>query len=231
MALTNGMIWLIFIAVMVLSLIVQSVLQSRFRKYSKVPLTNGMTGAEVAMKMLNDNGIYDVKVVPTNGMLTDFYNPANKTVSLSEGVYASRSVAAAAVAAHECGHAIQHAVGYAPLRMRTALVPVVSFASNIVQWILLLGILMINTFPALLWIGIALFAMTTLFSFITLPVEVNASMRAVSWLGNAGITNEKTQPMAIDALKWAAYTYVIAAIGSLATLLYYVSLAMGGRRD
>lgn len=231
MALTSGMIWLIFIAVMVLSLIVQSVLQSRFRKYSKVPLTNGMTGAEVAMKMLNDNGIYDVKVVPTNGMLTDFYNPANKTVSLSEGVYASRSVAAAAVAAHECGHAIQHAVGYAPLRMRTALVPVVSFASNIVQWILLLGILMIKTFPALLWIGIALFAMTTLFSIITLPVEVNASMRAVSWLGQAGITNEKTQPMAIDALKWAAYTYVIAAIGSLATLLYYVSLAMGGRRD
>lgn len=231
MALTNGMIWLIFIAVMILSLIVQSVLQSRFRKYSKVPLTNGMTGAEVAMKMLNDNGIYDVKVVPTNGMLTDFYNPANKTVALSEGVYSSRSVAAAAVAAHECGHAIQHAVGYAPLRMRTALVPVVSFASNIVQWILLLGILMIHTFPTLLWIGIALFAMTTLFSFITLPVEVNASMRAVSWLGNAGITNEKTQPMAIDALKWAAYTYVIAAIGSLATLLYYVSLAMGGRRD
>lgn len=231
MALTSGMIWLIFIAVMILSLIVQSVLQSRFRKYSKVPLTNGMTGAEVAMKMLNDNGIYDVKVVPTNGMLTDFYNPANKTVALSEGVYSSRSVAAAAVAAHECGHAIQHAVGYAPLKLRTALVPVVSFASNIVQWILLLGILMISTFPALLWIGIALFAMTTLFSFITLPVEVNASMRAVSWLGNAGITNEKTQPMAIDALKWAAYTYVIAAIGSLATLLYYVSLAMGGRRD
>lgn len=225
------MIWLIFIAVMVLSLIVQSVLQSKFRKYSKIPLANGMTGAEIAMKMLNENGIYDVKVVQTNGMLTDFYNPANKTVALSEGVYSSRSVAAAAVAAHECGHAIQHAVGYGPLKMRTALVPVVSFASNIVQWILLLGIIMINSFPALLWIGIGLFALTTLFSFITLPVEVNASMRAVSWMRMAGITTEETQPMAIDALKWAAYTYVIAAIGSLATLLYYVSLAMGGRRD
>ena len=164
-------------------------------------------------------------------MLTDHYNPVTKTVALSEGVYSSRSVAAAAVAAHECGHAVQHAVGYAPLKMRSALVPVVSFASNIVQWILLLGIIMVNTFPTLLWIGIGLFAMTTLFSIITLPVEVNASMRAVSWLGNAGITDSRTQPMAIDALKWAAYTYVIAAIGSLATLLYYIAIAMGGRRD
>ena len=223
------MIWIIFIAVMVLSFIIQNTLQSRFRKYSQVPLRSGMTGAEVAMKMLNDNGIYDVKVVPHNGMLTDHYNPATKTVALSEGVYASRSVAAAAVAAHECGHAVQHAVGYAPLKMRSALVPVVSFASNIVQWVLLLGIIMVHSFPALLWFGIALFAMTTLFSFITLPVEINASRRAVAWLSGSGITDVETTPMAIDALKWAAYTYVIAAIGSLATLLYYVAIAMGSR--
>lgn len=216
---------------MILSLIIQNTLQNRFRKYSKIPLSNGMSGAEVATKMLHDNGIYDVKVIPTNGMLTDHYNPVTKTVALSEGVYASRSVAAAAVAAHECGHAVQHAVGYAPLKMRSALVPVVSFASNIVQWVLLLGIIMINTFPTLLWIGIGLFALTTLFSVITLPVEVNASKRAVAWLADAGITDTQTQPMAIDALKWAAYTYVIAAVGSLATLLYYLSIALGGRRD
>ena len=228
---TIGSIWIIFIGVMVLSMIIQGTLQSRFKKYSKVALPSDMSGAEVAMKMLHDNGIYDVKVIPTNGMLTDHYNPVTKTVALSEGVYSSRSVAAAAVAAQDCGHAVQHAVGYAPLKMRSALVPVVSFASNIVQWILLLGIIMVNTFPTLLWIGIGLFAMTTLFSIITLPVEVNASMRAVSWLGNAGITDSTTQPMAIDALKWAAYTYVIAAIGSLATLLYYIAIAMGGRRD
>ena len=221
-------IWLILILTMVLSLIVQGMLTSRFNKYSKVPVGNGMTGAEIAMKMLNDNGIYDVQVVPTKGMLTDFYNPANKTVALSEGVYSSRSIAAAAVAAHECGHAIQHAKGYAPLKMRTALVPLVNFASSIVQWVLLAGVLLMSVFPGLLWFGIALFAMTTLFSFVTLPVEINASMRAVSWLGKAGITDAQTQPMAIDALKWAAYTYVITAIGSLATLLYYIGLA---RRD
>ena len=221
-------IWLILILVMLLSMIVQGMLQSRFRKYSKVPVGNGMSGAEVAMKMLNDNGIYDVKVVPTQGMLTDHYNPTTKTVALSEGVYSSRSVAAAAVAAHECGHAVQHAKGYAPLKLRSALVPVVNFASNIVQWILLLGVLLMNVFPGLLWFGIILFAATTLFSFVTLPVEINASQRAVAWLSHAGITDANTQPMAIDALKWAAYTYVIAAIGSLATLLYYIGLA---RRD
>ena len=213
---------------MVLSFIVQQMLQSRFSKYSKVPVANGMSGAEVAQKMLHDHGIYDVKVVPARGMLTDHYNPQTKTVALSEGVYASRSVAAAAVAAHECGHAVQHAIGYAPLKMRSALVPVVNFASSIVQWVLLLGVLMINTFPGLLWFGIILFASTTLFSFITLPVEVNASSRAVSWLGKSGITDSQTAPMAIDALKWAAYTYVVAALGSLATLLYYIGLA---RRD
>lgn len=219
--------WILFIAIMVLSMIVQGMLQSRFRKYSREPLPNGMSGAEVAMKMLNDNGIYDVKVVPTNGMLTDHYNPATKTVALSEGVYSSRSVAAAAVAAHECGHAVQHAKGYTPLQIRSALVPVVTFSSSIVQWIILLGIIMIKSFPMLLWVGIGLFALTTLFSFITLPVEINASKRAVAWLGTAGITDYRTQPMAIDALKWAAYTYVVAALGSLATLLYYIGIARG----
>lgn len=221
-------IWFIMILVMVLSFIVQHMLQSRFNKYSQVGLPNGMSGAEVAQKMLHDHGIYDVKVVPTRGMLTDHFNPQTKTVALSESVYASRSVAAAAVAAHECGHAVQHAYGYAPLKMRSALVPVVNFASNIVQWVLLAGVLMVNRFPGLLWIGIILFATTTLFSFITLPVEVNASSRAISWLTQTGVTDNQTRPMAIDALKWAAYTYVVAALGSLATLLYYIGLA---RRD
>lgn len=218
-------IWVIMIIVMVLSVLVQSMLQSRFNKYSKIPVANGMSGAEIAEKMLRDNGIYDVKVVSTHGTLTDHYNPQTKTVNLSEGVYASRSIAAAAVAAHECGHAIQHAYGYAPLQMRSALVPIVSFASNIVQWVLLAGVIFFYTFPGLLWIGIALFAMTTLFSFITLPVEINASVRAISWLQGAGVTDYQTRPMAIDALKWAAYTYVIAALGSLATLLYYLNMA------
>lgn len=221
-------IWIIMIVIMVLSMLIQSTLQSRFSKYSQVRLPNGMTGADVARKMLNDNGIYDVKVVPTRGMLTDHYNPQTKTVALSEGVYASCSVAAAAIAAHECGHAVQHAHGYAALRMRSALVPVVNFASNIVQWVLLAGVIFIKTFPGLLWFGIILFATTTLFSFVTLPVEINASSRAISWLTQTGITDSQTRPMAIDALKWAAYTYVIAALGSLATLLYYIGLA---RRD
>lgn len=221
-------IWIIMILVMVFSMIVQHMLQSRFDKYSRVPLTNGMTGAEVARKMLNDHGIYDVKVVPTRGMLTDHFNPQTKTVALSEAVYASRSVAAAAVAAHECGHAVQHATGYAFIRMRSALVPAVNFASNIVQWVLLAGVIFIQSMPSLIWFGIGLFAITTLFSFVTLPVEINASARAVSWLSRAGITDSYTRPMAIDALKWAAYTYVIAAVGSLATLLYYIGIA---RRD
>ena len=221
-------IYILMIVIMLVSMLVQHMLQSRFSKYSEVGLPNGMTGADVARKMLADHGIYDVKVVPTNGMLTDHFNPQTKTVALSEGVYASRSVAAAAVAAHECGHAVQHAHGYAALRMRSALVPVVSFASNIVQWVLLAGVIFINVFPALLWIGILLFATTTLFSFVTLPVEINASARAISWLTQTGITDSQTRPMAIDALKWAAYTYVVAALGSLATLLYYIGLA---RRD
>lgn len=209
-------------------MIVQQVLQSKFNKYSKVLISNGMTGAEVAQKMLHEHGIYDVKVTSTRGTLTDHYNPMTKTVNLSEGVYASRSVAAAAVAAHECGHAVQHAYGYGPLKMRSALVPVVNIASSLVSWVILAGVILIETFPLLIWIGIALFATTTLFSFVTLPVEVNASTRAISWLSNAGITDYQTRPQAVDALKWAAYTYVIAALGSLATLLYYIGIA---RRD
>ena len=175
--------------------------------------------------MLKQNGIDDVSVQCVKGRLTDHYNPQDKTVNLSEAVYASASIAACAVAAHETGHAIQHATGYAPLRMRSALVPVVTFANNTVQWVLLLGVLMINVFPTLLWIGIALFAMTTLFSLITLPVEINASQRAVMWLEGSGVVDAQTKPYAVDALKWAAYTYVIAALGSLATLFYYISLA------
>lgn len=221
-------IWFILIVIFIVSVIVQNTLQSRFNKYSKEGLPNGMSGAEVALKMLHDHGIYDVKVVPTRGSLTDHFNPQTKTVALSESVYASRSIAAAAVAAHECGHAVQYAKGYAPVRMRTALVPAVSFASNIVQWVLLTGVLLIDKFPGLIWMGIGLFAITTLFSFITLPVEINASSRAISWLSASGITDCRTQPMAIDALKWAAYTYVVAALSSLATLLYYIGIA---RRD
>ena len=215
------------IAVMVLSLIVQNMLQSRFKKYSEVPM--GLTGAEVASRMLAAHGIRDVSIVSIPGKLTDHYDPTTRTVNLSEDVYFGRSVAAAAVAAHECGHVVQHATGYVFLKMRSAMVPVVTFSNNIVSWVLLAGVLLINIFPSLLWIGIALFAVTTLFSFITLPVEINASARAVKWLENAGIVSYETKPMAVDALKWAAYTYVIAALGSLATLLYYISL--GNRRS
>ena len=221
-------IWFIVILVMVLSFIVQTVLQSKFSKYGRIRTTTGMTGADIARKMLLDNGITDVTVTCVSGSLTDHYNPQTKTVNLSESVYGMNSIAAAAVAAHECGHALQHATGYAPLRLRSALVPVVTFANNTVQWILLLGVLLINVFPSLIWIGIALFAMTTLFSLITLPVEINASVRAVQWLDNAGVTNFETKPMAADALKWAAYTYIIAALGSLATLFSYIGFA---RRD
>ena len=221
-------IWLLLIGAMILSLIIQQMLKSRFNRYSKVGIN--LSGAEIARKMLADNGIHDVEVTCVPGTLTDHYNPSTKTVNLSEAVYGQRNIAAAAVAAHECGHVIQHAKGYAPLKMRSALVPIVSFASNTVQWVLLLGVLLIAITPALLWAGIALFARTTLFSFITLPVEINASRRAVAWLENAGITTYETKPMASEALMWAAGTYVIAAISSLGTLLYYISIAMS-RRD
>ena len=219
------MIWLIFIAVMLLSWLIQTTLQSRFNKYSRVPSPHGLTGADLARLMLRQNGINDVTVQSVRGRLTDHFNPQDKTINLSESVYGSASIAACAVAAHETGHAIQHAQGYAPLRLRSALVPVVTFANNTVQWVLLLGIILLDRFPELLWCGIALFAMTTLFSFITLPVEINASQRAVQWLDGAGIVDERTRPMAADALKWAAYTYVVAALGSLATLFYYISIA------
>ena len=213
---------ILFIGIAILSYIVQANLQSKFKKYSKMPLGNGMTGRDVAIKMLHDNGICDVTVTSTPGTLTDHYNPTNKTVNLSEGVYMSSSVAAAAVAAHECGHAIQHAKAYAPLKMRSALVPFVSFASSWMTWILLIGIITVQSFPQILLGGIVLFASTTLFSFITLPVEIDASRRALAWLDSAGVTNIRNHSEASSALRSAAYTYVVAALSSLATLIYYI---------
>lgn len=221
----------LFIGIAIISFLVQANLQSKFKKYSRVPLASRLTGREVAEKMLRDNGIYNVSVTCVPGNLTDHFNPTNGTVNLSEGVYNSNSVAAAAVAAHECGHAVQHAYGYAPLRMRSALVPVVSFASTWVQWVLLAGILLVESFPGILLLGIALFAMTTLFSFITLPVEIDASRRATAWLQRAGLTSAYDHPMAVDALRSAAYTYVVAALGSLATLVYYVMIFLGRSGD
>jgi hypothetical protein len=223
-------IWIIFIGFMILSLIVSGVLKSKFNKYSKIPLDNGMSGREVAEKMLRDNGIADVRIESVQGQLTDHYNPADKTINLSQEVYNGRNISSAAVAAHECGHAVQHAKAYAWLGFRSKLVPAVSFASKWVQWILLAGILMVRTFPALLLAGIVLFALTTIFSFITLPVEIDASRKALAWLSNAGITSYQNHALAQDALKWAAYTYVIAALGSLATLLYYIMIFTGSRR-
>ena len=223
-------IWVIMIIVMVLSYIIQLTLNSKFDKYSRIPGPHGLTGADVARLMLRQNGINDVTVQSVAGKLTDHFNPQDMTINLSEGVYNSTSVAACAVAAHETGHAIQHATGYAPLRLRSALIPVVTFANNTVQWVLLLGVIMINVFPSLLWIGIGLFAMTTLFSLVTLPVEINASQRAIAWLAGSGVVDDNTKPYAVDALKWAAYTYVIAAIGSLATLFYYIGIAIS-RKD
>ena len=222
-------IWIITIAVMVLSFIIQQTLNSRFAKYSKVPSPQGITGADAARLMLRRNGIDNVSVECIPGKLTDHFNPQTMTINLSESVYNSPSIAALAVACHETGHAIQHAEGYAPLRLRSALVPVVNFANNTVQWVLLAGVLMINITPSLLYLGIALFAMTTLFSFVTLPVEINASVRAVKWLEGTGLVDDRTAPMAADALKWAAYTYVVAALGSLATLIYYISIASDRR--
>ena len=218
-------IWLIMILVMLASFAIQQVLESKFNKYSQVPNPSGLTGAQVAEKMLDFYGIHNVQVRRTNGVLTDHFDPRNRTVNLSDAVYSSSSIAAAAVAAHECGHVVQYAQGYAPVKLRSALVPAINFCNMTVQWVLLLGVLLINIFPAILWVGIALFGVTTLFSVVTLPCEINASSRAVSWLSNSGIADERTRPMAVDALKWAAYTYVIAAIGSVATLLYYIGIA------
>jgi hypothetical protein len=223
-------IWIIFIAFTLLSWLVSYQLKSRFEKYSQIPTSNGMTGKEVVEQMLRDHGVTGVKIGSVSGQLTDHYNPAEKTINLSHEVYNGRNVAAAAVAAHETGHAIQHAQAYSWLQMRSALVPIVSFSSKWVQWILLAGILLVNAFPQLLLAGIIMFAATTLFSVITLPVEVDASRRALRWLKTTGITNYESQKSADDALRWAAYTYFVAALSSLATLLYYVMIYMG-RRD
>ena len=220
----------LFVGIAVVSYIVQANLRNKFEKYSRIPVANGMTGREVALKMLYDNGIYDVSVVSTGGSLTDHYNPATKTVNLSEEVYNECSIAAAAVAAHECGHAVQHARAYAPLRLRSNLVPIVSFASQWLTWVILIGILTIETYPQIMLAGIVLFATTTLFSFVTLPVEIDASRRATQWLKQSGIVSLSTYPYAVDALKSAAYTYVVAALSSLATLVYYIMMYMG-RRD
>lgn len=226
-------IYIIFIAVALVSYLVQANLKSKFEEYSRVPLASGLTGREVAEKMLHDNGIYNVKVTCTPGYLTDHYNPADGTVNLSESVYHSCSIAAAAVAAHECGHAVQHSVAYGPLSLRSALVPVVSFASSWVQWVLLAGIIMVQAMPGILLAGIVLFAMTTLFAFVTLPVEIDASRRATRWLQSAGLTSARDHGMAVSALRSAAYTYVVAALGSLATLCYYVLIFLNAtsRRD
>lgn len=205
-------------------------LKSKFKQYSEVPLAAGLSGKEVAEKMLRDNQIYDVKVTSVEGFLTDHYNPQNKTVNLSPEVYNGRSVASAAIAAHECGHAVQHATAYSWLTMRSQLVPIVQVSSNVVQWVLLGGVLLLNVFPGLLLIGIVLFAFTTIFSFITLPVEYDASNRALAWMESTNLSYGQEHDKAKDALSWAALTYVVAAIGSLATLLYYLSIYLG-RRD
>jgi Zn-dependent membrane protease YugP len=215
---------------LLLSLLVSWRFKSKIKTYSEVALSNGLSGSEIAEKMLRDNGIYDVKVLSAEGQLTDHYNPTDKTVNLSHDVYYGRSVIAAAIAAHECGHAVQHANAYAWLNFRSKLVPAASFASKWVQWILLAGVLLINTFPNLLLAGIVLFALTTLFTVVTLPVEFDASRRALAWLSDRGMVRENEYPMSKDALKWAAMTYVVAAIASIATLLYYLQI-FNGRRD
>lgn len=218
---------LVFVGI---SMLVSLVLKNKFKSYSKIPLSNGLTGKEVAEKMLRENGIYDVKVTSVDGFLSDHYNPVNKTVNLSPEVYNGSSIASAAVAAHECGHAVQHATAYSWLAMRSKLVPVVQVSSSLVQWILLLGIIMINRFPQLLLVGIVLFALTTIFTVITLPVEFDASRRALAWLNRTNVTNSQEYPKAKDALKWAATTYVVAALASLVTLVQYI-LIYSNRRS
>lgn len=224
------MYFVLFIAIAIISYVVQHSLQSKFKRYSKVPI-GGLTGAEVAERMLHANGIYNVRITQVDGMLTDHYNPTNQTVNLSRDVYYGNSVAAAAVAAHECGHAIQHATNYSFLQLRSNLVPAVNFASNLLPWVLLGGILTLSVFPQLMLIGIILFAITTLFSFVTLPVEIDASRRAIAWLGSAGITYGEQHEQAKDALRSAAYTYVVAALSSLATLIYYIIIFTGRNEE
>ena len=222
--------WILFIVIAILSYSVQGNLDRKFKKYSNVPTRDGSSGYEVACRMLADHGISDVKVTCVEGRLSDHYNPENNTVNLSKDVYYGRSIMAAAVAAHECGHAVQHARQYAPVKMRSALVPVVQFSSQLVTWVLLLGIIMVEAFPAILLAGIVLFAMTTLFSFVTLPVEVDASRRALAWLKQSDVAGRDTMNGATDALKAAAYTYVVAAISSLGTLIYYIMIYLSRRR-
>jgi hypothetical protein len=217
-------IFLVSIIFLFISMLVSGRLKAKFTEYSQLPLSRGLNGREVAEKMLRENGIYDVRVVSVPGFLSDHYNPQEKTVNLSPEVYNGSSIAAAAVAAHECGHAVQHATSYTWLMMRSRLVPVVQFSSNYVQWILLAGVLLIKVFPTLLLAGIVLFAMTTLFAFITLPVEYDASARALAWLNKTNVTIPQEQEKAKDALKWAARTYVVAALASLATLIQYIAL-------
>jgi Zn-dependent membrane protease YugP len=217
---------LIFVGI---SMLVSYRLRSKFSEYSQFPLSSGLSGREVAERMLRDSGIYDVKVVSVDGFLSDHYNPADKTVNLSPDVYNNTTIAAAAVAAHECGHAVQHATAYRWLTFRSKMVPVVQVSSMLIQWVLLAGVLLINVFPSLLLIGIGLFAMTTLFSVVTLPVEFDASRRALAWLGTTRITNAQEQPQAQDALKWAALTYVVAAIASIVTLVQYILIYLGAR--
>jgi uncharacterized protein len=223
-------IMVVSIIFLLISMLVSGVLKSKFTKYGQIPLQNGLSGREVAERMLRENGIYDVKVVSVQGFLSDHYNPATKTVNLSPEVYQGRSIASAAVAAHECGHAVQHATAYSWLMLRSRLVPVVQFSSNLVQWVLLAGIIMINMFPGLLLAGIILFGLITLFSVITLPVEFDASNRALAWLNRTNVTNQQEYPKAKDALKWAALTYVVAALASIATLVQYILIFMGGRK-
>ena len=222
-------VWIIFGSIALISFLVQANLKRKFSEYSQELLGNGMSGKDIAEKMLRDNHITDVKVMSTGGQLTDHYNPVDKTINLSEDVFHGQSIMSAAVAAHECGHAVQHAQAYGPLTLRSKLVPVVSFSSQWMSWLLLAGILTVQTFPQLLLLGIILFGMTTLFSFVTLPVEIDASRRALVWLRGAGVTNNFNQPKASSALRAAAYTYVVAALGSLATLIYYVLIFLGRR--
>jgi Zn-dependent membrane protease YugP len=224
-----GSIYLVSLIFVGISMLVSMRLKSKFNQYANVYLASGMSGKEVAERMLKENNIYDVQVISVQGFLSDHYNPMNKTVNLSPEVYEGRHIAAAAVAAHECGHAVQHATAYTWLMLRSRLVPVVQFSSMMVQWILLAGILLINVFPSLLLVGIGLFAMTTIFSIITLPVEFDASNRALVWLQNTGVTTATEFPKAKDALKWAAATYVVAALASLVTLVQYILIFLGGR--
>jgi Zn-dependent membrane protease YugP len=224
-------IWIIFIVFALLSAGISWRLRSKFNEYSQIGLSNGLSGKEIAERMLHENNIFDVRVLSVEGMLTDHYNPQDKTVNLSADVFYGRSVSAAAVAAHECGHAVQHATAYGPLKLRSAMVPFLTVSSSYLQWIILIGILLINTTIIPLAVGVALFAVTTLFSFVTLPVEFDASRRALAWVQSRNIVNQREYGFAKDALWWAAMTYVVAALGSLATLLYYASLLMGGRRS